>query len=712
LFIVGDAKQSIYDFRGAEVEVFGQAREAADEKISLDINFRSLPGILEFVNEFFQESGLIETEGIQYHPLHAHRETREEPRVEFLLAELNSEKPLAQEARTAEADLIAARIAEMCSDPSTLVLDSSSDEWRPAAYGDVVLLFRASSDISLYEEALRRQQIPFNVAEGAGFYERQEISDIRNLLTVLVDPWNEMALFGFLRSPIGALSDESLMALSAERGLADSFQSDLSLEEVDQNERLNRARTLIAQLRARADSPLPSLLRHVITETGYDAILLAGRHGRQKVSNLRKLLDLAEGFSKTRPPRLPAFVRYLEDVASRALREGDAPLPGEGEDSVTLMTIHKAKGLEFSIVVLADTARSTKGKTNMDAVRFHRRLGLVASCTDDVGVGQKPLLWKSIDRAEQDTRRAEEARVLYVALTRARDWLLIAGAPAAAKSDSWLHAFEEVYGLSGYGDGEVIIGEGWSGVVRRRAGTTPKPRPRQPAESTFSMDDMEKRVSPIIVPSRSGSTLSVTQLVHLMDGGSTEDAALETKPSQGGKGGGSVALLRGTMAHALFEGWDFGVEDPAIVPILIEFAPGLRDPDGHGVYLAGLAERFAQTELFGELSRAESLERELPFVWTIGGQPVSGTVDMVLDGSGIVDYKTGRFRAESHIRYERQVQLYALAMHSLTGIRASSAILQYVDETEGRREVDVSEDALAEVLALAEKAVAPLAVPE
>jgi ATP-dependent exoDNAse (exonuclease V) beta subunit len=576
----------------------------------------------------------------------------------------------------------------------------------------VVVLFRASSNISLYEEALRRQQIPFNVAEGAGFYERQEISDIRNLLTVLVDPWNEMALLGFLRSPIGALSDESLMALSAERGLADSFQSELCLEEVEQNDRLNRARTLIAQLRARADSPLPSLLRHVITETGYDAILLAGRHGRQKVSNLRKLLDLAEGFSKTHPPRLPAFVRYLKDVASRTLREGDAPLPGEGEDSVTLMTIHKAKGLEFSIVVLADTARSTKGKTNMDSVRFHRRLGLVASCTDDFGERAKPLLWKSIDRAEQDTRRAEEARVLYVALTRARDWLLIAGAPAAAKSDSWLHAFEEVFGLSGYGDGEAIIGEGWSGVVRRRVGTAPNPPPRQHAESTFSMDDIEKRVSPIIVPSRSGSTLSVTQLVHRMDGGSTEDAAPETKPSQGGEGGGSVALLRGTMAHALFERWNFGVEKPAINPILIEFAPGLRDPDGHGVYLAGLAERFAQTELFGELSRAESLERELPFVWTIGGQPVSGTVDMVLDGSGIVDYKTGRFRADSHVRYERQVRLYALAMHRLTGIRASSAILQYVDETEGRREVDISEDALAEVLARAEDVLAPLAVPE
>jgi hypothetical protein len=226
------------------------------------------------------------------------------------------------------------------------------------------------------------------------------------------------------------------------------------------------------------------------------------------------------------------------------------------------------------------------------------------------------------------------------------------------------------------------------------------------------MDDIEKRVSPIIVPSRSGSTLSVTQLVHRMDGGSTEDAAPETKPSQGGEGGGSVALLRGTMAHALFERWNFGVEKPAINPILIEFAPGLRDPDGHGEYLAGLAERFAQTELFGELSRAESLERELPFVWTIGGQPISGTVDMVLDGSVIVDYKTGRFRADSHVRYERQVRLYALAMHRLTGIRASSAILQYVDETEGRREVDISEDALAEVLARAEDVLAPLAVPE
>ncbi len=707
LFIVGDAKQSIYDFRGAEVEVFGEARKAAQERIALDINFRSLPGILEFVNDFFQRSALIETEGIAYDPLHANRDPRREPRVEFLLPEFDVEIPTARESRMAESDLIAARLDEMCSDPNTLVLDSATSEWRPAAHGDVAVLFRVSSDMALYEEALRRHGIPFNVAEGAGFYERQEISDIRNLLTALVDPWNEMALLGFLRSPIGALSDESLMELCAERGLADAFLSDLALDNAKQNERLQCARTLLSDLRKRADMPLHNLLRHLLIETGYEAILLAGRHGSQKVSNLRKLQDLAGAFSKIRPPRLPAFVRYLDDVASRALREGDARLPGEGESAVTLMTIHKAKGLEFPIVVLADTARDLKGRGNTEPVSFHRRLGLVASCTDSVGERQKPLLWESVERAAKDNKIAEDARILYVALTRARDWLLIAGAPAVAKQGSWLRSFDEVYGLSERRDGDALGGECWSGVVRRGAPPPQEPRTCGGARTAFSMEEMEKRISPIALQPSPGSSLSVTRLIRLMNGESVEQIGSEEEIASGGEGGG--ALLRGTMAHALFERWDFGTGDPPVNDVVTEFATGLRDRDGHGAYLAGLVERFAKTDLFGDLVRTASLEREVPFVLRIAGQSISGTVDAILNADVIIDYKTGRFHTDSHTGYERQIRLYALAMRQLTGRQAKSAILQYVDEADGRREVDVSEDALEDVLKLAESAVAALA---
>ena len=224
LFVVGDAKQSIYKFRGAEVEVFDMARKLAEETIPLDVNYRSLPEVMGFINAFFRRSRALESVEAEYKGMQTHRAAIDEPRVEFLIpeevADANSDA-----LRNLEAELIANRIAALCGADGSFIYDSDLDISRPAEFGDVALLFRRGTHIQIYAPALTKRGIDGPVIEGGGYYKKQEISDLRNLLETVLDPWDETALAGFLRSPVAALKDETLMELCVGKGLSEAFTS-------------------------------------------------------------------------------------------------------------------------------------------------------------------------------------------------------------------------------------------------------------------------------------------------------------------------------------------------------------------------------------------------------------------------------------------------------------------------------------------------------
>ena len=240
--------------------------------------------------------------------------------------------------RREEARHIAARIQQLCGGDTT-VYDEKEKNWRTPNYGDVALLFRAASNVYLYEDALRHAGIPYNQVGGSGFYKRQEIIDIMNVLRVAADPWDEMALLGFLRGPVGGLSDESMMRLSQAGPLAEVFQSEMIPEGFAEGDLLTRARELIQSIRPQAQLPLSAFLHHVLDVTGYESMVLAQYLGVQKASNVRKLVSLAREFSRQRPPSLRAFLQYLHEIGSQNVQEGDAPLQPEEASAVTIMTI-------------------------------------------------------------------------------------------------------------------------------------------------------------------------------------------------------------------------------------------------------------------------------------------------------------------------------------------------------------------------------------
>ncbi|MBX7255518.1 MAG: UvrD-helicase domain-containing protein [Candidatus Hydrogenedentes bacterium] len=701
LFVVGDAKQSIYQFRGAEVDVFREARNEADETISLSVNFRSLPDVLEFVNDFFTKSDLLADVENPYVPMKTSRASDGGTRIEILMPE-SMDEAKAADYRDAEAQLLAGRIAEMCHGPHAIsVSDPHSGNLRPARFGDVVVLLRSFSDVYQFERAFRLAGVPYAVVAGAGFYERQEVADFRNLLTVLDNPWNELALLGFLRGPMVGLSDDSLLELTRDSGLASAFHRSLSLSDTEQNGRLMNARILLSDLNSRRHEPLLELLRYALDRTGLEAIYLAQFLGVQRASNVRKILELATSYSRTSAPSLSAFVRYLDEVAAAEIREGEAAVQNEDANVVTVMTIHKSKGLEFPIVAIADMARGPNIRQSLP-VTWHRHHGISAKTMGDDGEYQECPIYRIAQGVREREERAERSRILYVAMTRARDHLLLCGAPEQGhdRNNSWFAAFREQYALSGRSDGETITGKAWKAVIRRRPSGIRIPEIRT-APRELDREYCLRRVAPVDNPLLLSNSISVTQASYLI--ATQTDTVEETRSSGADR---DYAMVRGTLAHKLLELWNVQSDCESLIPQLVDSAPVERV---HRQWLredlAFLLKRFGESPIASRLA-ADTVGREVSFALRLGAYIVHGVIDVLLADGTIVDYKTGQPHPVSLAHYENQVRLYAAALRALRNQQPPAAFLCYIDSRDENWivPVDVSPPRVDETLAQVERA--------
>jgi len=681
LFIVGDPKQSIYYFRGADVSIFQQERAVAEEVVELDQNFRSLPGVLGFANDFFARSNLL-CAVEQYHPMQIHRAPDGAARTGFILTDApDNEKWNASDYRAAEAAQIAAQIQRLCApDATATVFDEQTGAERRADYGDIALLFRATSNVGLYEEALRKAGIPYVVVAGKGFYERQEVVDVINVLKILADPWDEHALLGYLRGPIVALPDDDIVRLCGAGGLAEVALGEGMPEGLAYPERLERARDLYRQLRARLASPLSELVDHLLAVTGVEAILLSQFLGLQKASNVRKLAAVAREQASRGNLTLRQFVRYLDDVHLHAIREGEAGLQPDGTGAVTIMTIHKSKGLEFPVVFIPDMAPAAGGNKE-HTLRMHRALGLALILTEDEGDRNDTRLGRYIKRRIKEEEDAESARLLYVALTRARDLLYLCG-QSDARIGSWFHAFDAIYRVADRDHGEVIDGKGWKAEVLR---AIPDVAPSKSAAAAVTEVDVERtrrRVAPVAAPERAANTISVSRLLTLLVPDSFEGETPQEDGQPRVERDNTYAMDRGTLVHRMFELWDFAGDAPDVGALIRAAQLGLRHREKLQSDLERIRDWFAVSALGERLKGEQGLLREHPFTLRIGETLVNGTIDLALADGTLVDYKTGKVKASTSARYEKQLLLYAAAMRELTGVAPAMGMLVYVDAGE------------------------------
>ncbi len=514
LFIVGDRKQSVYGFRGADVAVFSEMTktlsDAGGDSKPLLLNFRSQPPLIDFFNFLFRrlfepkDEVSAEERGelgyVAHEPSEAKRELRDRgPLVELMItteASGNEDDPKAeQNSRELDAEQLALRIISLVERGSQAgsadILSASSNQFIPDSvepdnpnnlafyearqdvcapsgaprYSDIALLFRAMTNVQIYESAFRRANIPYQTVLGRGFYEREEITDLIQLLRFLDNKTDELALAAVLRSPLGGISDNALLALrcapwldeidrvdtgdplrhftqTRKLHLALLRHRDIAYISDDEHELLERAAAMINGLIARQHHyALSKLLRFAVEQSEFATVIAATFDGAQRLANVQRLFTLAERFEHSGHHLIRDFVRYVEEFEAIGSRESEGQID-EATNAVKLMTIHQAKGLEFPIVIIPDLQRWSKPPDNW--VLLDRQRGLTLKVPDGRGKLVAGCTFTNFERRHALREQFESMRLLYVAATRAEDRLILSGTAkdlekVGLKSDTWLN---------------------------------------------------------------------------------------------------------------------------------------------------------------------------------------------------------------------------------------------------------------------------------
>jgi len=473
LFIVGDRKQSIYSFRGADVDVFREMTStlvaAGGESKPLPLNFRSQPPLIAFFNHLFARlfqlpedmsfefrKMLDELGYVKHENSEPKRELRDEgPLVELLITAkvpVEDDPRAEQDTRVLDAKQLARRIN---------LLKAASPDLK---YADIVLLFRAMTHVGIYESAFRQANIPYQTVLGRGFYEREEITDLIQLLRFLDNKTDEIALAAVMRSPLCGISDNALLALRTPptRRLYTALQNHRETEYItdEEHELLDRACRLINRLVARRHHySIHDLLRLAVEESEYMTIVAANFDGAQRLANIQRLFTLAARFESSGTHLIRDFVRYVEEFEAIGSRESEGQID-QAADAVRLMTIHQAKGLEFPVVIIPDLQRLSRVATD-NWVLLDRHQGLTLKVPDGRGNLVAGCTFSLFERRHAYRELFESMRLLYVAATRAEDRLILAGATdelaaLSRANDSWLKWIWQALELEGRTQTDVV----------------------------------------------------------------------------------------------------------------------------------------------------------------------------------------------------------------------------------------------------------------
>ena len=436
LFIVGDPKQSIYAFRGADVRVFTKTKEKivdnGGDDIRLTENFRSLRDTVGFVNYFFNHlmGDGKETEfEVVYEALTQARPVNTNGSVEILLGK--QDEDLAD-----EYSLIAHHIKSMIANAETIYKRGASEEGggqeaeHPIEYGDIAILIQTRTHLPNIENALLEADIPYLTTGGVGFYQRQEIYDIWNYLNFLNDPKeNETSLAAVLRGPAFGISDTELYEISLQKG--ENFWEQAQ----NYQDRSHNLRTAIATLERHGQfarrMPVNQLIVTIVNETGMIGTLKTGKQGQQRWVNYQKLLEHARNFDGNETKQiLPDFIEFLDILIEEERREGQAPVEASS-GAVEIMTIHASKGKQFPVVILPRLDR--KGQTDREPfIDEAFGIGFSPLNPDTDYSKTEPDIVTHMKNRTNEKEIAEKKRLFYVGTTRACDRLILSGTLSAS----------------------------------------------------------------------------------------------------------------------------------------------------------------------------------------------------------------------------------------------------------------------------------------
>lgn len=670
LFVVGDPKQSIYHFRGADIAAF----EAFEEhilaqpgavKARLSANFRSDARILDFVNAIFP-AAMAEKKYVQpaYAALQPGKETDGASAAVTIVrvAGEGDAKFKAEDRRMTEASVIADWI------------QARAKEGLP--YSSVALLLRSANAFEEYLEAFRRRGIRY-LAEGEKtFYRTSEVIDFLNLLSAVADPKDTLALAGVLRSPAGGLTDKEIWELNREGGLSYTREPRVHADKI------GRLFRILRDLSRAADSqPLDRTIQDVLTHTWILETASASAQGEQAVANIIKVGRLAEEWSRQSPMTLKDFVQRFERYRDDARDEGENPLADVKYDAVKVLTIHKAKGLEFPVVILPNLSAAKRGGADKTVLRRDWRSGLTGIRLEKSGTTNGAMAVIELSEAEREL--AEEVRVFYVAATRAKNELVC---------------------FVGSGDGD----KGRFASIVKAAGALPNVtiediRQNPDFKTDFDKpllslgaawnavelaDRINRRNAALSYSNNQKLILSPTSLL-------SEPEKLRVFDEEAAALARERAIDIGHVCHKVLEDWDFAAGKSKFKGTLaaaVERAGRLYELDPSDATDAGtLAEceaiikGFLESPSYEKIRSAKIVGREIPFVYprTGGdGTAMRGYIDLMYETGGklvVADYKTNKTdektRKNTVDHYRPQATAYREAVSKALGKDAAFELI-------------------------------------
>ncbi|TVR69711.1 MAG: hypothetical protein EA415_13805 [Sphaerobacteraceae bacterium] len=712
LFLVGDPKQSIYRFRRADISIYEQVKTdvMGDSVELIQQNFRSVPEVISWVNDVF--STLIEREErIQptYVDLQAFVKSTGQPALPVVAVNSLEPETKADDVRHEEARLLAGTI-KLAVEEGWPVRDGSDGETRPATYGDVAILLPRRTGLNHYEDVFSEAGIPFRHEGGKEFFQRQEIRDLRACLRAIDNPGDTMSIVAALRSGAFGCSDQDLFDWrQAQRGF--DYRH---VPEEESGVVADGLRTLCALHDQRINLSLPEIVEQTIEQTSLvEFALTLPNGGDQSAANLLKMVDQARAFSSASGGGLRAFVRWTITSSETRSDESDAAVAESTDDVVRLLTIHAAKGLEFPIVALVNLNSDQGGQRGAQTVPLHWESRL------ELRIGSKDNRYETpgFEEAaafEDRHSAAERLRVLYVAATRAEDYLIL---PVAAQREKAKGLLASLLGFLPEFD-ETSRGKDVNGVhvldsfrlpPLERVGAVREPLTDEliAREQTDRETWAETRADLLERGNTSRRVVTASsqkgwERIETVETGAEETSA--DSPVER-----NIALQIGNALHGAMEQIDLRLHSSfddtvrGLVDSAMDEARISRYDDHSRMRVRQMVERILESDLMQRARLSVELVQEVEFGYglDVEGGLVQGQMDLVFyenDEIVVVDFKSDRvdvdqIQARVELSYRGQAAVYAYAAGRVTGRPIREVIFYFAEVDE---QVSIPGDKLIE----------------
>ncbi len=444
-FMVGDVKQSIYRFRLARPEIFMEkynsfdTESGKDRLVNLSMNFRSRKEVIESVNAVCEQLMIPEVGRVKYDDRAklylgaSYEQTESNYKTEVLLYD---KKEFAQNNLTdveAEAYILASHIKKLVGE--TLVKDSKTEEMRPAQFKDMVILLRKANGVDdVVKKILEKEGVPTYVASGTGYFAATEVKEILNYLTILDNPRQDIPLLGVMHSVFGKFTEEEIARIrifNKKKGRLYDSLTEYALKGSNPGLR-QKAEAFLQEIEGWREETIYhsvyELMEAIFEKTGFLHYCTALPGGQQRKANLMVLLQKAKAFECGGYTGLFDFIRYMEMIKEKEVDFGEANILDANADVVRIMTIHKSKGLEFPICFVAGFGNAFVKKEFSAPLLMDADCGIAGDCIDlTLRCRRKTQLKNAIAVKKKNDSRGEDLRVLYVAMTRAKEKLILLG---------------------------------------------------------------------------------------------------------------------------------------------------------------------------------------------------------------------------------------------------------------------------------------------